>query len=1058
MRPCLRALGLLLTSACLLGSPGLAACAKNDAPTPDQDSKTDEKSGADAGDADEGIDGLGLDDREFPLLVWAAYIVSKDYYDPSRFDPKGQLEAAADALGLHTPEFFGSVEGDALEVRVANAEQSFSLAKVSDVREAGDVLEKVLSFTQAQLSLEEEPLHELEYAAINGFLAPLDPHTILLTPEEHADLGVKTRGHFGGIGAEIRAADRRILVARVLPMSPAERAGLLDGDLIVKIDDQSTVNMATSDAQHLLRGPVGSEVVVRVIREGEPVVVKITRDTIKIPSVDSALLPDRVGYVSIGTFQEDTSDKVEQALESLMAAVKKEGDESLAAVVFDLRANSGGLLTQATGILDQLVTGGELVIVHSAAGREHEDATKKLTLPETVPVVALIDENSASAAEIVSGSIKHLGRGVVIGQDSFGKGTVQRLSAARPYGRELALKLTVAEYRVAGDRKINSVGVRTDVSMVPVQFADIVGIARYYDDERFERARQRARTAHLPSARHEQDADAFVTDKALSLRYLDEAPEPPNAGDKPTKAEEKMRDPEVRIAQALAVELKGKGRKAQLTSLKGPVGALAKAQDAAIVEQAKEHQITWGAAPDKTATDQPLKVSARLATEGPVPAGEPFALKVAVTNEGHAVAQRVHLITDCAQDELDGIELLLGTIEAGQTVERTLELYFMPWHASLEDRLAIDAHVGDPGAEPDGRSEVMVQLEASIRPRFAFDWWLVDDPAMASQAPKRPEERFPSDDPFVIEGNGDGVLQPGERVLFAFEAVNEGPGKSEDLRAILRNLSGTQGLLEEGLVVVGELAAGKSARGAFGIDISKEADPALPFELDLLIGDGKVRESVNDKLRLRIVPRKEGVSFERAKATARVGEEPARLYAGAHATSGVVRQVAPGTHLTVVGKFGDWLAVRGKDLRRLWVPKDLVELGERGEAGVDGRNYRMIDPPRVTVADVPTRVKAKSVTVAGTATHPLQVRDVMIVVYPSDSTKPARKAHYAANPDFDPSRVVASASDDGNARDPAGSFQFSADVPIERGSNRISIVARDADKVERRHDVWVYRE
>jgi len=1055
MRACLRALGPIVTSLALLTA---GACSKKDDQTPPADSKGDEKSAdaGDAGDADGGVDGLDLDDRSYPLLVWATYIISKDYYDPSRFDPKAQLGAALDALGLHTPEFFGTVKGDTLDVRVGAAKKTFALGGVKDVRAAGDVLEQVLVFTQAQLGLEDEPLHELEYAAINGFLSPLDPHTVLLTPEEHADLGVKTRGHFGGIGAEIRAADRRILVARVLPMSPAERAGLLDGDLIVKIDDQSTVNMSSSDAQQLLRGPVGTEVIVRVIREGEPEVVKITRDTIKIPSVDSALLPEGVGYVSIATFQEDTSEKVKEALESLTEAAKKDGQEGLTAVMFDLRSNSGGLLTQATGILDQLVTGGELVIVHSASGREHEDATKKLTIPESVPVMALIDENSASAAEIVSGSIKHLGRGVVLGQDSFGKGTVQRLSAARPYGRELALKLTVAEYRVAGDRKINSVGVRTDVSFVPVQFAEIDGIARYYDEERFERARQRARTAHLPSARFDADADAFVSNTQLELRYLDLPPDPPEAGDKPTKAEEKLRDPEIRIARELGVSLaKKKGRKAQLAALEPPVAEMAKAQDEAIVNAATDHGITWGARQPDATNDLPLKVEATLVEAGPVPAGKPFKLDVTVTNEGAAAARRVHLITDCAQDELDGIELLLGTLEPGQTVTRQLELYFMPWHASLEDRLAVDAHVGEPGTEPDGRAEVMVKLAGSIRPRYAFDYWLVDDPQLVGASPKRPEERFPSDDPFEVRGNGDGLLQPGERVLFAFEVENDGVGKSEDTRAILRNLSGSQGLLEEGLFVVGPLAPGKRARGAFGVDVSDKADPALPFELDVLVGDGQVRESVSDKLRLRIVPRPETATYEPLKNTARVGDEPVRLYAGAHASTGVVTHAAPGTHLTVVGKSGDWIAVRGPDMRRLWVPADLIELGEKGTGGIE-REHLMVDPPRIAVAKMPARVNTASASVAGTITHPAQVRDVMIVVYPSDPTKPARKAHYAANPDFDPAAAPEPAPE---GEDPGEqSFQFSADVDLAPGSNRISIVARDADKVERRHDVWVYRE
>lgn len=1048
-----------------VGVLGAGGCGKSDSSKDAAASKGEEKPTEAGGeDGGEGIDGLDLDNRQFPLLVWATYMASQDYYDPSRFDPRGQLASAADTLGLHTPEFFGEVQGDSLEVRVGAATKSFDLAGLETISDAGDLLEEVLVFVQAQLSLEDEPLHELEYAAINGFFAPLDANSILLTPEEHADLGVKTRGHFGGIGAEIRAADRRILVARVLPDSPAQAAGLLDGDLIVKIDEQSTVNMSSADAQQLLRGPVDTKVVLKVVREGKTVTVTITRDEIEIPSVDSALLPGGVGYVSIASFQADTSEKVEAALASLSEA--SGGGDGLEALVLDLRGNSGGLLLQATEVVDQFVTGGELVIVHSAQGRESTEATKQMTIDQSVPVVVLVNEASASAAEVVSGGLKHLGRGVVIGQDSFGKGTVQQLSAARPYGRELALKLTIAEYRVAGDRKINAVGVHTDVSLVPVQFSEIDGVARYYDEERFERSRLRSRLANHPSAKHDANPNAFVSNKRLELRYLDLPPEPPKVSEnsgKPDRAADFMADPEIRIARELAHELVGtKGRDAQLEKLAEPVARLMAEQDEAIVNEARSHGVEWTERAEAAAGDAPLAVELTIQKPESLTAGESFRLQVAVTNEGSAPVERVHLITECAQDEIDGIELLLGTIAPGERRVETLELYFMPWHASLEDRLRVDAHVGEPNGKPDGSAEAMFALSGPQRPQLAFDYWIVDDPALAKAAPRRPEPRFPEEVPFEIVGNGDGVLSPGEKVLFAFEARNDGPGLAEDARAILSNLSGAQGLLEEGLVVLGELEPGKTRVGAFGIDVSKEADPALPFELDFLLGDGQIRESVGDKIRLRVGKKTAARRFEPGRAALTVGLDGARLYAGAHGTSRMVTQVAPGATLQALGRAGDWYAVlppgaRGKDApagRRLWVPADVVELEGGGESP-ESPDHLMIDPPRIELGEVPGHVRAERVTVTGTVSHPAQVRDVMIVVYPSDPARPPRKVHYAANPAFDPSGT-AKAGDTPSVQ--PGRFEFSATVPLAPGSNRISIVARDADKVERRHDHWVYFE
>ena len=389
---------------------------------------------------------LRLDERSFPLLIWAAHVVREDYFDKTRFGPKGQLATALEFIGLHTPEFFGEREGDELAITVRARSQRFSIADVKDLDAAADVLEQVLMFTAEGLSLTDEPLHELEYTAINGLFASLDPHTILLTPEESADLGVKTRGRFGGIGAEIAARDRRIMVMRVLPGSPAEAAGLQDNDVIVEIDEQSTVNLSSADAQTLLRGPIDSEVVLKVRRGDAMVTVKITRGLIAIPTVNAVMLPDRVGYVQITTFQEDTAEKLLEALKGF-----QESGE-LAGLVVDLRGNSGGLLAQAVGILNQVVQGGELVIVRSALGRESQEATEEIVIPMATPIVALVDERAASASEIVGGSLKHLDRGVILGRSSFGKGTVQELRKATPYGREVALKLTVAEYRIAGSR------------------------------------------------------------------------------------------------------------------------------------------------------------------------------------------------------------------------------------------------------------------------------------------------------------------------------------------------------------------------------------------------------------------------------------------------------------------------------------------------------------------------------------------------------------------------------------------------------------------------------
>lgn len=986
---------------------------------------------------------LRLDERSFPLLIWAAHVVREDYFDKSRFDPKGQLEAALDLLGLHTPEFFGTRHGDELEVTVRARSQRFSLAGVDNLDKAADVLEQVLEFTGEVLSLEGEPLHELEYAAINGFLAPLDPHTILLTPEESAELGVKTRGTFGGIGAEIQARDRRIVIVRVLPGSPAEQAGLHDHDVIVEIDEQSTINLSSADAQQLLRGPVDSKVVLSVRRGDRLLKIEITRGLIAIPTINAVMLPDRVAYVQVTTFQEDTAAKLLDALERFQA----EGE--LAGLIIDVRGNSGGLLTQAVGLLDQFVTGGELVIVRSALGRESQEATKEIALPMQTPIVALVDERAASASEIVGGSLKHLDRGVILGRSSFGKGTVQELRKATPYGREVALKLTIAEYRVAGDRRIQSVGVVPDVQLLPVQLSSFEGVAAMYDLERFERLRERARTAHLPSAIHDADAvaQAAMAKGDLSLRYFlgSAKPDAPSVGDAGPR---ELQDPEIRLAHEVALKLRGTaGRREQLKALPDIVAELAAAEDQRIRAGIEPWKIDWSPVDDPADRATKLDVAVSIVGGGTIEAGKPFTLHVEVQNPSDRTLEQVHLLTDCARDELDGIELLIGKLEPGAIATRDIDLQVLASHESFVDTLTLAAHVGEPDPEPDGQATVRIDVSGAARPRYSYDYWVIDDPRLAAVGPKRPEQQpFPGEPPFTVQGNGDGVLQPGERVLLGFRAHNAG-GPSPDARVLLRNLSGRQGLLEEGLFVHGELAADASFMGAFGISISPKADPALPLELDLIVGDGLLRETVQQKLRFRIVPGRAGVlDIEGTRRRTVSSEEPCRIYNGADGSAPVVAELASGAVIEVSGVAGDWYALDGErgEGRRLWVPADVLEAGGAGSPTRVPREHRMVDPPVLELAEIPRVVTSDSVEIAGIGRHHLRVRDVVVTVRASGPSQPEHKVFYVAN------RAIEG--------DEAKTLEFSTKVPLSPGSNRVTVVVRDHDKVERRRDLWVFRE
>jgi carboxyl-terminal processing protease len=533
----------------------------------------------------------------------------------------------------------------------------------------------------------------------------------------------------------------------------------------------------------------------------------------------------------------------------------------------------------------------------------------------------------------------------------------------------------------------------------------------------------------------------------LSLRYfLDSAaPETPATGDAGPR---ELLDPEIRLAREVALKLRGTvGRREQVKALPGIVAELAAAEDQRIRAGIEPWKIDWSPVDEPADRATKLELAVSIAGGKPIAAGQPFTLHVEVENPSDRTLEQVHLLTDCARDELDGIELLIGKLEPGATETRDLDLQVLASHESFVDTLTLAAHVGEPDAEPDGQSSVRIAVSGAERPRYSYDFWIIDDPRLAAAGPKRPEQApFPGEEPFSVQGNGDGVLQPGERVLLGFRAHNAG-GLSPDARVLLRNLSGRQGLLEEGLFVHGELDPNAEFLGAFGITIAPKADPTLPLELELIVGDGILRESVDQKLRFRIVPGREGVlEVEGQRRRTVTSEEPCRIYNGADSSAPVVAELATGAVLEVSGVAGDWLAIDGErgEGRRLWVPMDVVEVGGAGSLARVPHEHRMVDPPVVELAEIPGVVTGESVEIAGIARHHVRVRDVVVVVRASGPSQPERKVFYLANRELE--------------GDAAKTLDFSAKVPLEPGSNRVTVIVRDHDKVERRRDLWVFRE
>ena len=308
--------------------------------------------------------------------------------------------------------------------------------------------------------VEEVDDHELIEAAINGMLVSLDPHSSYLSEEDFEDMRTQTRGEFGGLGIEVTQEEGFVKVVSPIDDTPADKAGMVANDFITHVDGESVLGLTLDEAVDMMRGPVGSEIVITVVREGveEPFDVSIVRDTIKLIAVRSRTVGGTV-VLRITTFNSQTFPGLEEELAKQVEELG--GLENVDGFVLDLRNNPGGLLTQAIEVSDAFLEDGEIV---STRGRElvdndHYDATPG-DLAEGKPIVVLINGGSASASEIVAGALQDHQRAIVVGEKSFGKGSVQTVM---PLQGRAAMRLTTARYYTPSGRSIQALGVSPDI-------------------------------------------------------------------------------------------------------------------------------------------------------------------------------------------------------------------------------------------------------------------------------------------------------------------------------------------------------------------------------------------------------------------------------------------------------------------------------------------------------------------------------------------------------------------------------------------------------------------
>ncbi len=743
--------------------------------------------------------------RRLQLMEHSLFFVDERYVEPSRVDPELMFDEALSAVERTVPEvlFRRTRQGRQLHVDIGSFRTAMEVLPVESLDDLHTQLQRVASLLEEHLS-GEVPLPEVEYAMINGVLSTLDPHTVLLPPEVSKELDVENEGEFGGLGITITIREGWLTVEYPLQDTPAWRAGLKAGDRIMRIDDESTINMDLQEAVSRLRGPKGEPVTISVERNtfDAPRPFTIVRDTIAINEVDGELLEGGVGYVRIKSFHARTAADLGAELAGFK---RRNSPQGITGLILDLRGNPGGYLHQAIEVADRFLHEGVIVSTVEREDRNREERRARGNgTEERYPIVVMVDSSSASASEIVAGALKYQGRAVVVGQRTFGKGSVQNLY---PNHDDSKLKLTVAKYMTPGDRSIQSIGIGPDIRLEPVYI-------QMREDS--ETGRQEPFAAVYWSERLDREADLdhhmeWSDEKAEHALYSVQYHKALDEEDRPRSDRLELgQDWQVQFARNLLLSVPS-GRRAELLSSAGDVvSRYVREENKRIATAFESVGVDWQPGPLPSAVD--LELTLDLGEDGVIMAGRDSEeiLQVRVTNRGSETIHQVMAVSDSELDWVDGEEFYFGRLEPGQSRTWPLSVRLVDGYRDQVGEVVFTLR--DANRTLLGHETRLLRTVGQPLPSFSWDLSFSD----------------------AVGGDGDGVLEQGEVVELVAEIENLGPGPTSEAFAKIKNKAGRELDLQQGTQELAPLEPGERTSAVFRFEIRGEG-PELPLELS--VGD-----------------------------------------------------------------------------------------------------------------------------------------------------------------------------------------------------------------------------
>jgi carboxyl-terminal processing protease len=1001
-----------------------------------------------AGDEDYRLDRL-------PILGRVIHHVYHSYVDPSRIDPKAMVVSALDSVERTVAEVMvrGDAKSDRLSVTVGAASKDFELKEVDTVWKARMLLGEVMGFVQEHLVAHQD-LREIEYAAANGMLNTLDPHSVLLEPKYFKDMKLQTRGEFGGIGFVISMRDGNLTIVKILKGTPAQRAGLKAKDVITRIGEQSTVNMDVNDAVDRLRGKPGTPVAITVARAGwaEAKRMSLLREMINVETVPQAkLLDGGVGYVRLSQFSRNSTRDVTQAIQ----AQRAQAGGNLKGLILDLRGNPGGLLEESITLSDLFLSEGVIVkTVGDGAQRirEVKEATTDRSDLAALPLVVLVNSGSASASEIVAGALKNNDRALVVGRQTFGKGSVQSLFDFTEPGRpteEAALKLTIAQYLTPGDVSIQEVGITPDVALYPGRalkdqinaFAPprLMGEA---DLERHltnpgekdkdaaaaaaEAKRKRAQKPALELRYLLEESEDGVA-KALKREAAKEAAHGDDSGISAEQAEDEAidadpdqvkEDYQIRFARELLVRAPSANRLKLLEAAGALVGERRREEEKRLETRLAQLGVDWAAGPAKQAGAPRAVVTVTPAAGRAAHAGETMPWTVTVENRGDAPFRRLRAWTTADKNGLlDRREFVFGAVRPGERRSWTVPVKLPRSMDSRRDEVTLHFDDDRDQAPPDVTAAVDV-VEVP-RPLFALSVQVDDRKG----------------------GNGDGLPARGETFVLRVDVRNVGPGASGEKTFVsMKNLGDEKLFIKKGREVIGALKAGESRAASMEIELKHGSKlDTVPVRLQVL--DEKTGEYVSEKVELAVAGASEPVAAE--AAAVRVEAAEAAIRGGAAVTAPVVAVARKGAVLPTTGAVAGWRRVEWRPGRFGFVASADAAPAKGARAGTITEAWQK-EPPRIALSPDPAKgaplVDGETFRLGGTVTVPAsadpdaRLRDVFVFV--NDE-----KAFF---------KVAPEGSEEGR-------LEFSTELKLKPGQNSVTVYAREDEEFQSHRSLVIFR-